>query len=48
VKRLGFKTYISTCGRIISWLIKRGEESPFVLKGEGERGVLLTSKGHGP
>ena len=39
LKRLGFETSVSTCGRIISWLIRRGEVRPSVLKGtRGKRG----------
>jgi len=41
LKRLGFETSVSTCGRIISWLIKRGEIRPSVLKGrKGKRGTF--------
>jgi len=41
LKRLGFETSVSTCGRIISWLIRRGEVRPSVLKGtRGKRGGL--------
>ncbi len=36
----GFKTSISTCGRIISWLIQKGRIMPSPLKGrKGTRGV---------
>ena len=41
MKRLGFETSVSTCGRIISWLIKRGEIMPSVLKErKGKRGAF--------
>jgi transposase len=32
LKKLGFKISLSTCGRIISWLIKKGEIRPSVIK----------------
>ena len=41
LKRLGFETSVSTCGRIISWLIERGELMPSGYKGRRRRrGVL--------
>lgn len=39
LKKLGFNTSLSTCGRIISWLIERGEIRPSLIKGtKGKRG----------
>ena len=39
LRKLGFETSLSTCGRIISWLIKRLEIRPSLLKGtKGKRG----------
>ena len=41
LKRLGFETSVSTCGRMISWLIERGELMPSGYKGRRRRrGVL--------
>jgi len=38
LRKLGFETSLSTRGRIISWLIKRGEIRPSLLKGtKGKR-----------